>query len=61
MVDLAGSESAKQSGGDGDRLKESGKINTSLLALQKVINQLSEKGLVGIVLRTILQRIIFFY
>lgn len=44
VVDLAGSESAKQSGGDGDRLKESGKINTSLLALQKVINQLSEKG-----------------
>ncbi|KAM3723064.1 Centromere-associated protein [Dirofilaria immitis] len=44
VVDLAGSESAKQSGGDGDRLKESGKINTSLLALQRVINQLSEKG-----------------
>uniref|UniRef100_A0A2K6VME2 Kinesin motor domain-containing protein n=1 Tax=Onchocerca volvulus TaxID=6282 RepID=A0A2K6VME2_ONCVO len=44
VVDLAGSESAKRSGGDGDRLKESGKINTSLLALQKVINQLSEKG-----------------
>uniref|UniRef100_A0A0R3RW04 Kinesin motor domain-containing protein n=1 Tax=Elaeophora elaphi TaxID=1147741 RepID=A0A0R3RW04_9BILA len=44
VVDLAGSESAKKSGGDGDRLKESGKINTSLLALQKVINQLSEKG-----------------
>uniref|UniRef100_A0A1I8E8U6 Kinesin motor domain-containing protein n=1 Tax=Wuchereria bancrofti TaxID=6293 RepID=A0A1I8E8U6_WUCBA len=44
VVDLAGSESAKHSGGDGDRLKESGKINTSLLALQKVINQLSEKG-----------------
>ncbi|VDN02732.1 unnamed protein product, partial [Thelazia callipaeda] len=44
VVDLAGSESAKNFGGDGDRLKESGKINTSLLALQKVINQLSEKG-----------------
>ncbi|VDN29952.1 unnamed protein product [Gongylonema pulchrum] len=49
VVDLAGSENVKRSGVEGERLKEGCKINTSLLALQRVINQLSEKKNPGFV------------
>jgi centromeric protein E len=40
--DLAGSERADQTKADGDRLKEGGHINKSLLALGNVIRTLSE-------------------
>jgi centromeric protein E len=41
LVDLAGSERADQSKAEGDRLKEGGHINKSLLALGNVIRTLS--------------------
>eukprot|EP01061_Rhynchopus_euleeides_P015763 TRINITY_DN26810_c0_g1_i3.p1 TRINITY_DN26810_c0_g1~~TRINITY_DN26810_c0_g1_i3.p1 ORF type:complete len:921 (+),score=356.87 TRINITY_DN26810_c0_g1_i3:59-2821(+) len=44
FVDLAGSENLKKSGSNGDRMHESIHINTSLLALRRVIDQLLEKG-----------------
>ena len=44
FVDLAGSENLKKSGSNGDRMHESIHINTSLLALRRVIDQLIEKG-----------------
>ena len=42
FVDLAGSENLKKSGSNGDRMHESIHINTSLLALRRVIDQLIE-------------------
>ncbi|XP_066303969.1 centromere-associated protein E-like isoform X2 [Branchiostoma lanceolatum] len=42
LVDLAGSERASQTGAEGQRLKESGAINQSLLTLSNVIRKLSE-------------------
>lgn len=42
LVDLAGSERADQTKAEGDRLKEGGHINKSLLALGNVIRVLSE-------------------
>lgn len=42
FVDLAGSERQKQTCSTGDRLKEAGNINKSLLVLGSVINSLSE-------------------
>lgn len=42
LVDLAGSERANQTKADGDRLKESGQINKSLLFLGNVIRLLSD-------------------
>lgn len=43
MVDLAGSERAGETGVTGERLKEAGNINKSLLTLSIVINKLSEE------------------
>lgn len=43
LVDLAGSERANQTKADGDRLKEGGHINKSLLALGNVIRVLSDE------------------
>ena len=40
LVDLAGSESVGRTGATGDRLKEGGMINKSMLAFSKVIRQL---------------------
>lgn len=42
LVDLAGSERADQTKAEGDRLKEGGHINKSLLALGNVIRYLSD-------------------
>eukprot|EP01064_Diplonema_japonicum_P013934 TRINITY_DN21471_c0_g1_i1.p1 TRINITY_DN21471_c0_g1~~TRINITY_DN21471_c0_g1_i1.p1 ORF type:complete len:706 (+),score=217.56 TRINITY_DN21471_c0_g1_i1:87-2204(+) len=42
FVDLAGSENLKKSGSDGARMHESIHINTSLLSLRRVIDQLLE-------------------
>lgn len=42
LVDLAGSERADSTGATGERLKEAGNINKSLLTLSIVINKLSE-------------------
>lgn len=49
LVDLAGSERAEHTGATGDRLKEAGNINKSLLTLSIVINKLSEEpdGYIG--------------
>jgi len=44
LVDLAGSESCKHTGATGDRQKEGGKINQSLLALNQIIKGLGQKG-----------------
>jgi centromeric protein E len=44
LVDLAGSERADQTKAEGDRLKEGGHINKSLLALGNVIRVLSENS-----------------
>lgn len=44
LVDLAGSEKAYQAKTDGDRLKEGGHINKSLLALGNVIRVLSDES-----------------
>lgn len=45
LVDLAGSERANQTKADGERLKEGGHINKSLLALGNVIRVLSDENL----------------
>lgn len=42
LVDLAGSERADQTKATGERLREGGHINKSLLSLSKVIRELSE-------------------
>ncbi|KAJ2805800.1 hypothetical protein H4R20_001952, partial [Coemansia guatemalensis] len=44
LVDLAGSERVRQTGAEGQRLKEGAHINKSLLALGTVIGRLSEDG-----------------
>ncbi|CAM9551285.1 unnamed protein product [Heterosigma akashiwo] len=44
LVDLAGSESVRLTGARGDRQKEGGKINCSLLALSQVISTLGQGG-----------------
>jgi centromeric protein E len=44
LVDLAGSERADQTKATGERLREGGHINKSLLALSKVIRELSDIG-----------------
>lgn len=44
LVDLAGSERASQTGATGDRLKEGGNINKSLVTLGRVIHLLAEGG-----------------
>lgn len=46
LVDLAGSERVSQTGAMGERLKEGGNINRSLMTLSQVIAKLSE-GLSG--------------
>lgn len=42
FVDLAGSEKARLTGAECQRLKEGGHINKSLLALTSVISKLAE-------------------
>jgi centromeric protein E len=44
LVDLAGSESVRHTGAIGQRAKEGGKINQSLLSLSRVIHSLSQQG-----------------
>lgn len=44
LVDLAGSESVRHTGAVGQRAKEGGKINQSLLSLSRVIHSLSQPG-----------------
>ena len=44
LVDLAGSESVRHTGSSGQRAKEGGKINQSLLSLSRVIHALSQPG-----------------
>jgi centromeric protein E len=44
LVDLAGSESVRHTGATGQRAKEGGKINQSLLSLSRVIHGLSQPG-----------------
>lgn len=44
LVDLAGSESVKHTGAIGQRAKEGGKINQSLLSLSRVIHALAQPG-----------------
>ena len=44
LVDLAGSESVRHTGATGQRAKEGGKINQSLLSLSRVIHGLSTPG-----------------
>ena len=44
LVDLAGSESVRHTGATGQRAKEGGKINQSLLTLSRVIKQLGDKS-----------------
>jgi len=44
FVDLAGSESIRLTGASGDRAREGGKINQSLLALSQVINSLGQSS-----------------
>ena len=50
LVDLAGSERVSQTKATGERLKEGGAINRSLLYLAEVIHKLSEKQCVLIVI-----------
>ncbi|GMS84082.1 hypothetical protein PENTCL1PPCAC_6257, partial [Pristionchus entomophagus] len=45
LVDLAGSENIGRSGAEGKRAKEAGNINTSLLALGRVINALTTNAI----------------
>jgi hypothetical protein len=40
IVDLAGSERSKQTGVEGERLKEANNINTSLLVLGRIIKEI---------------------
>ncbi|XP_015116662.1 kinesin-related protein 4 [Diachasma alloeum] len=47
LIDLAGSERAKETGATGDRFKEGKHINLSLSTLGLVINQLSESQVKG--------------
>jgi centromeric protein E len=44
LVDLAGSESVRHTGATGNRAKEGGKINQSLLTLSRVIHALGQEG-----------------
>lgn len=44
LVDLAGSESVRHTGATGQRAKEGGKINQSLLTLSRVIKQLGDRA-----------------
>ncbi len=44
LVDLAGSESVRHTGATGQRAKEGGKINQSLLSLSRVIHGLSQSN-----------------
>ena len=44
LVDLAGSESVRHTGATGQRAKEGGKINQSLLSLSLVIQGLAQPG-----------------
>ena len=44
LVDLAGSESVRHTGSTGDRQKEGGKINQSLLTLSRVIGSLGQNA-----------------
>ena len=44
LVDLAGSESVRHTGNTGDRQKEGGKINQSLLTLSRVIGSLGQNA-----------------
>ncbi|CAM9826211.1 unnamed protein product [Choristocarpus tenellus] len=44
LIDLAGSERAKSTGAEGDRLKEGANINKSLSALGNVIKALTSSG-----------------
>jgi centromeric protein E len=44
LVDLAGSESVRLTGATGQRAKEGGRINQSLLSLSRVIQALSQPG-----------------
>ncbi|ELU03960.1 hypothetical protein CAPTEDRAFT_116253, partial [Capitella teleta] len=41
IIDLAGSEDNRRTGNQGERLRESGAINTSLLALSQVVDALN--------------------
>ncbi|KNC75060.1 hypothetical protein SARC_12408, partial [Sphaeroforma arctica JP610] len=43
FVDLAGSEDNRRTGNMGDRMRESGNINKSLLALNNLVTQLNKK------------------
>lgn len=47
LVDLAGSENVGRSGAVNGRAREAGKINSSLLALGRVITMLSENSAAG--------------
>lgn len=49
LVDLAGSESVRTTGAVGERLKEAGKINQSLLTLARVIESLGDGDKAGFV------------
>ena len=54
LVDLAGSERVSQTKATGERLKEGGAINRSLLYLAEVIHKLSEKQCVFLCVHTLL-------
>ena len=47
LVDLAGSERTKRTGNQGDRLKEAGSINQSLMVLRTCIEALRENQVSG--------------
>ncbi len=47
LVDLAGSERTGRTGNQGDRLKEAGNINQSLMALRACIEALRENQTSG--------------
>jgi hypothetical protein len=48
LVDLAGSESVRLTGSSGQRVKESGRINQSLLSLGRVIHSLYAQNASGV-------------